>query len=1013
MKNYYFLLFVLLSQFILAQEPFITTWQVQGNNLTIAVPILEDDNVPDSYTIDFGDGTILTNQSGYGVHTYSSAGTYTVTVSGEFSRIQFYGSNQEGNYFNTSKILTVQQWGSTQWTSMEYAFYSCVNLSFTATDSPDLSMVTNISNMLAYADNFNSPLNDWDVSNVTNMQAMFNGAGSFNQPLNNWDVSSVTNMDYMFSDCDAFNQPLNNWDVSNVTSMEYMFGGMNNFNQAINDWNVSSVTNMRYMFHATSSFNKPLNDWDVSSVTNMNAMFAGSVFNQPINDCEVSNVINMIGMSDAAIYFNQPLNNWDVSNVTNMMDMFAGAQAFNQPLDDWDVSHVLYMTRMFSSAYNINDEINAFNQPLNNWDVSSVINMEEMFSYAESFDQPLDDWDVSNVQTMRGMFSYSESFNQPLENWNVSNVTNMIEMFSHSESFNQPLNNWNVSSVINMTNMFSYAQSFNQPLQDWDVSNFVTIHGIFDHAGSFNQDISGWDFSNINFTSSLNTNFINDSGLDINNYDALLNRFVQLGLQNRTIHCNTLEYCDAANRSILINDLGWTISGDTLSDNCGDNTLYGTILFDENNNGCDANDIPAINFMVNSNNETFDYSTTTSNEGIYSLYLMEGSYNISIVNLPAYFITTPATTEIIFGEGANVEELNFCLTATQTIEDLNLTILPINAARPGFESDYKVIVENLGTQAVPNAAITISFDSSLQNFVASTPAAAVSGNLLTFDVENIHPLQSKEVNFTMQTFTPPTVNGGEMAVFTALITPDADDNTPEDNNFTLEQEIVNSYDPNDKTVVQGDEIFIDEAGSYLDYIIRFQNTGTASAINVSIDDELHENLDWATFRPISASHDYTVKITDGNLVEFIFNDINLPHEAADEPGSHGYIAYKIKPRQDIEIGEEMGGNAGIYFDYNLPIITNTVNTIVVENMGVRVNENNMVTIYPNPVGNELNIRGEGIEIGNVAIYNLHGAKVYEQTYASETINTSGLSSGLYILSVTSDKGTSQFKIVKQ
>src|SRR5690606_8312203 len=117
-------------------------------------------------------------------------------------------------------------------------------------------------------------------------------------------------------------------------------------------------------------------------------------------------------------------------------------------------------------------------------------------------------------------------------------------------------------------------------------------------------------------------------------------------------------------------------------------------------------------------------------------------------------------------------------------------------------------------------------------------------------------------------------------------TPVANDFTPNDNTYTLAQLVVNSYDPNDKQVLQGEELHIDKAGEYLDYLIRFQNTGTASAINVRILDTLHPKLDWSTLVPISASHDYYVKIKDGNHVEFMFDNIHLPDSTSNEPASH-------------------------------------------------------------------------------------------------------------------------------
>ena len=252
-------------------DDFIMTYEVDNETgLEVVFPFEGDD-----FTIDLGDGNTLTDNTYY---TYENPGIYTITVSGNINRINYgelyyYPSDEEDSY--KSKVKSVEQWGTTQWITMENAFEGLVNLEINATDIPDLSLVTNMKKMFNGASSFNQNINNWDVSNVENMERMFYGATLFNQPLNNWNVSNVTTMRSMFANAKYFNQNLNDWDVSSVTDMSGMFfqftyssyDGV--FNQPLNDWDVSSVTNMSEMFTGSNSFNQPLNDWDVSSVTNM------------------------------------------------------------------------------------------------------------------------------------------------------------------------------------------------------------------------------------------------------------------------------------------------------------------------------------------------------------------------------------------------------------------------------------------------------------------------------------------------------------------------------------------------------------------------------------------------------------------------------------------------------------------------------------------------------------------------------------------------------------------------
>lgn len=172
---------------------------------------------------------------------------------------------------------------------MESAFKYCSNLIINASDTPDLSQVTDMSYMFMNCDSFNQSINNWDVSNVTNMDHLFYFAASYNQPLNNWDVSNVTSMRSMFLLVSAFNQNINNWDVSNVTNMAYMFNGATSFNEPLNNRDVSNVIAMNFIFFKATSFNQPLNNWNVSNVgTFGHGFYNATAYNQSLSNWNIT-----------------------------------------------------------------------------------------------------------------------------------------------------------------------------------------------------------------------------------------------------------------------------------------------------------------------------------------------------------------------------------------------------------------------------------------------------------------------------------------------------------------------------------------------------------------------------------------------------------------------------------------------------------------------------------------------------------------------------------------------------
>ncbi len=343
---------------------FVTKWKTTGVDETITIPTSTTNNpVSYYYNIDCNNDGIDegTNITGNYTCSYTTPGEHIVVISGTFPHIRFF------NATDSDKILSVEQWGTGIWSTMFHSFDGCSNLEISATDTPNLSQVTNMNSTFKGTTSFNNDISSWDVSNVTIMNSMFEGS-SFNQDINSWNVSNVTNMESMFK-YSSFNQPLNNWIVSSVANMSSMFYGTL-FNQNINNWNVSNVTDISFMF-ASSNFNQPLDSWIVSNVTNMMGVFLSSPFDQDIS-------------------------NWNTISVTNMWNMFRSS-SFNQDISRWNVSNVTNMHAMFYS----DDE---FNQDISSWDVSNVTDMKEMFWHATSFDQNIGSWNIINVTDMTDMF---------------------------------------------------------------------------------------------------------------------------------------------------------------------------------------------------------------------------------------------------------------------------------------------------------------------------------------------------------------------------------------------------------------------------------------------------------------------------------------------------------------------------------------------------------------------------------------------------------------------------------
>ncbi len=257
---------------------------------------------------------------------------------------------------------------------------------------------------------------------------------------------------------------------------------------------------------------------------------------------------------------------------------------------------------------------------------------------------------------------------------------------------------------------------------------------------------------------------------------------------------------------------------------------------------------------------------------------------------------------------------------------------------------------------------------------------------------------------------------GDSLFVTGQITVITEDD--EDNFVEIDCHVaIGSYDPNDKQVkpegLTETDHFIDST-DVLEYIIRFQNTGTDTAFNVVIRDTLSPYLDITTIEPGASSHPYTLNIYESNILKWTFENILLPDSNVNEPGSNGFVKYKIHQKPGNIIGTIIENNAGIVFDFWEPVITNMVfNTVgnmdsITTNMPIIYDNKFSVKVYPNPFNltTTFEIKGMNQPV-TFELYNIIGKQVRaisDITKNKFVINRENLPDGIYIYKIsTKDK----------
>ncbi len=238
----------------------------------------------------------------------------------------------------------------------------------------------------------------------------------------------------------------------------------------------------------------------------------------------------------------------------------------------------------------------------------------------------------------------------------------------------------------------------------------------------------------------------------------------------------------------------------------------------------------------------------------------------------------------------------------------------------------------------------------------------------------------------------------------------------EDNNpFTAIdcRQNIGAYDPNDKQAFPrgyGDQNYI-KANTDLEYLIRFQNTGTDTAFNVIVLDTLSSLLNVGSFRLGASSHPVDFEMTGNGVAIFKFNNIMLPDSNVNESASHGFVQFKIAQEQDLSNGTVIENEASIFFDFNEPIITNTAFHTIGENF-VTVNtqkiflSNLAVRTFPNPFKEMVNFEIEGAQFQSIQlnVYDLTGRLIRTSTHAENKFSffRNQLLSGMYVYTLVGD-----------
>ncbi len=765
--------------------------------------------------------------------------------------------------------------------------------------------------------------------------------------------SSITNLDGIdsFTNLLLLNSsinPLTSIDVSGLITLQFL----NCVNNQLASLDVSTLVNLTQLICNTNQ----LPSLNVNGLINLQFLNCGS--NQ-LQNIDVSGLTNLRYLNCS----NNQLTSLNVSSLINLQTLYCA----NNSISSLDVSGLTNLGLL-----------NCFNNQLSTINLNGLVNL----SYLNTSVNPLTSLTVSGLTNLLQLHCE----NNQLSSLNVSTLTNLHELYCK----NNQLPNLNVSDLANLQKVYCE----NNLLTSLDVSGLTNLQVLQcsdNHLESLFIKNNNASWISLFFENNPILQYICADDQDIAMVQQKINQY------GYAATCAVNSYCSFTPGGVFY-------------------TIQGNNKYDGNANGCDASDAFCPNLKYSITDGIVSGSLISNASGNYSIPVLAGTHTLTPeLENPTYFTIDPTSTAISFPASTSPYVQDFCITPNGVHHDLEVVIVPIGPVLPGFDATYKIKYKNKGTVS-ETATLVFNFNEAVLDFVtASVVPNQVNAGSLSWTIGTIAPFQSGEFLVTLNVNSPietPAVNAGDVLSYTAVVNGLNTDETIEDNTSTLQQTVVNSYDPNDKTCLEGSTINPSNIGQYVHYQIRFENTGTFPAQNIVVKDLIDTTVfDVSTLQMTDASHSCVTRITNPNQVEFIFENINLPF---DDANNDGYLVFKIKTKSTLVTGSTISNLANIYFDYNFPITTNTATSIFQTLQNESFELDAYLTIYPNPVAEILNLKPkQPTEIYNVVIYNLLGQQVQTVINPNESVDVSRLTTGSYIVKITTDKGILSSKFIKE
>ncbi|MEM6265452.1 MAG: SdrD B-like domain-containing protein [Bacteroidota bacterium] len=410
--------------------------------------------------------------------------------------------------------------------------------------------------------------------------------------------------------------------------------------------------------------------------------------------------------------------------------------------------------------------------------------------------------------------------------------------------------------------------------------------------------------------------------------------------------------------------------------------------------------------------EPGNHIVLTDDNGDFTLPADSGTYTINLVNLPSYWSNTcqnTGYTVTLDSTNTSATELDFALSPVPNVNDLFVRVSPPSFV-PGADSRMYLNYENIGTESL-SSRVELVLDPLVTLNSASPSVTSIQGDTLAWDVGLLTPMEKGRIWVDIN--TPLTAQVTDTIRLEASISPFVGDSVASDNRDTTFTPVSTIAESDDKQVFpkgNGPNGNIPPETQQLTFTIRFQNTGTTPVSAVQIKDELDSTLTLTTLKTIASSHPYTFTVEENQRVSWRFDNILLSDIGSNEPASHGFVTFRIDLKENLPVGTQITNTADIYLDNAQPLITNTTqNTLFEEIVSIDMGKtSSLLTIWPQPAEEWMNLSmNQYLQNAAVVLYDLQGRQVARYTELSGEqikVPTRDLLPGMYLLKIADGTG---------